>query len=246
MNLQTVASPAQVRAILAEVARLRPELTAFFGCLYYAALRPEEAVALRRANLVLSWHGRDKLFLTGACPRTGSAWTSTSTPHEPRGLKHRPDGTVRVVPVPPVLVGLLWQHLREYGSAPDGPLFRGGILSESTYSCAWHDTRDIALGPNWPSRRSPAAPTTCAMPPCRYGWTPPARPPRLLHAPGPAPGSCTTSTCTAPTASKTTLASGSKTLSMLTPVINRRHSGIKASGYTNRRLHPRTLSAICP
>jgi hypothetical protein len=89
---QTVASPAQVRAILAEVARLRPELTAFFGCLYYAALRPEEAVALCSANLVLPRHGRGKLILTGACPRTGSAWTSTGTPHEPRCLKHRPDG----------------------------------------------------------------------------------------------------------------------------------------------------------
>jgi integrase len=45
----TVPSPAQVRAILAQVTRIRPELAAFFGCLYYAALRPEEAVALRRA-----------------------------------------------------------------------------------------------------------------------------------------------------------------------------------------------------
>ena len=52
VNPQTVASPAQVRAILAEVTRLRPELTAFFGCLYYAALRPEEAVALCKANLI--------------------------------------------------------------------------------------------------------------------------------------------------------------------------------------------------
>ena len=49
----TVASPAQVRAILAQVARIRPELAAFFGCLYYAALRPEEAVPLRRADLIL-------------------------------------------------------------------------------------------------------------------------------------------------------------------------------------------------
>jgi hypothetical protein len=47
-----------VRAILAVVARLRPELTAFFGCLYYAALRPEETVALRQANLILPTHGR--------------------------------------------------------------------------------------------------------------------------------------------------------------------------------------------
>jgi integrase len=50
VNPQTVASPAQVRAILAEVARLRPELAAFFGCLYYAALRPEEAVAPGKSN----------------------------------------------------------------------------------------------------------------------------------------------------------------------------------------------------
>jgi hypothetical protein len=41
-----VASPDQVAGLLDAVARTRPELTAFFGCLYYAALRPEEAVAL--------------------------------------------------------------------------------------------------------------------------------------------------------------------------------------------------------
>ncbi len=32
-----VASPAQAEALMAAVARIRPELTAFFGCLYYAA-----------------------------------------------------------------------------------------------------------------------------------------------------------------------------------------------------------------
>ena len=150
VNPQTVASPAQVRAILAEVARLRPELTAFFGCLYYAALRPEEAVALRSASLALPRHGRGKLILTGACPRTGSAWTSTGTPHEPRYLKHRPDGAIRVVPAPAALADLLRQHLRKYGTAPDGRLFRGapgGILSECTYGRIWHAAREIALGP---------------------------------------------------------------------------------------------------
>ena len=69
----TVPSPAQVRAILAQVARTRPELAAFFGCLYYAALRPEEAVALRRADLVLPARGRGRIILTAACPRTGAA-----------------------------------------------------------------------------------------------------------------------------------------------------------------------------
>ena len=52
------------------------------------------------------------MILTSACPRTGTAWTSTGRPHEARGLKHRPDGTTRVVPIPPVLVAMLRQHLR--------------------------------------------------------------------------------------------------------------------------------------
>ena len=79
----TVASPAQVRAILTQVSRIRPELAAFFGCLYCAALRPEEAVTLRRDNLILPARGRGKVILTAACPRTGSAWTNTGKSHEP-------------------------------------------------------------------------------------------------------------------------------------------------------------------
>jgi integrase len=150
VNPQTVASPAQVRAILAQIASIRPELVAFFGCLYYAALRPEEGVALRRDNLILPRQGWGKLILTGACPRTGAAWTSTGVPHEPRGLKHRPDGAIRIVPIPPALVTLLRQHLRDHGTAPDGRLFRGargGMLSESLYGRTWHAARGAALGP---------------------------------------------------------------------------------------------------
>jgi integrase len=150
INPATVASPAQVRAILAQAARIRPELAAFFSCLYYAALRPEEAVALRRDDLILPTHRRGKIILTAACPRTGTAWTSTGRPHESRGLKHRPDGTIRVVPIPPVLVRVLRRHLREFGTAPDGRLFRGtrgGMLSESVYGRVWHTARQSALGP---------------------------------------------------------------------------------------------------
>jgi integrase len=158
--------------ILAEVARIRPELEAFFGCLYYAALRPEEAVALRRDDLILPARGRGTIIFTAACPRTGSAWTSTGTPFEPRGLKHRPGGTIRVVPIPPILVRMLRQHLHAFGTAPDGRLFRGtrgGMLSESVYGRAWHAARRAALGPAWPPRRWPAARMTCGMPPCRCG-----------------------------------------------------------------------------
>ncbi|HEX5297886.1 MAG TPA: hypothetical protein VFW50_12940 [Streptosporangiaceae bacterium] len=132
------------------MARTRPELAAFFGCLYYAALRPEEAVALRRADLVLPARGRGRIILTAACPRTGAAWTSTGTPFEPRGLKHRPGGTIRLVPIPPVLVTMLRRHLGDHGTTPDGRLFRGargGMLSESVYGRAWHAARQAALDP---------------------------------------------------------------------------------------------------
>lgn len=150
LNPQTVANPAQVRAILASVTQLRPELTAFFGCLYYAALRPEEAVALRHGDLVLPPHGWGKLILTTACPRTGAAWTAAGTSHELRGLKHRPGGAHRIVPIPPLLVALLRRHLDSYGTAPDGRLFhgtRGGMLSESFYGRTWKAARTAALGP---------------------------------------------------------------------------------------------------
>jgi integrase len=145
-----VPSPAQVRAILNQVTRIRPELAAFFGCLYYAALRPEEAVALRRDDLILPACGRGRIILTAACPRTGTAWTSTGTPFEPRGLKHRPGGTIRIVPIPPVLISMLRRHLGDHGTTPDGRLFRGargGMLSESVYGRAWHAARLAALGP---------------------------------------------------------------------------------------------------
>jgi hypothetical protein len=54
-------------------------------------------------------------------------------------------------PLPPVLVGMLRQHLAESGTAADGRLFRGdrgGMLSESVYGRAWHAARRAALGPD--------------------------------------------------------------------------------------------------
>ena len=145
-----VASPAQAEALLAAVARIRPTLAAFFGCLYYGALRPEEAIALRLADCHLPHHGWGTLTLTRATPRIAKAWTGTGSSHEQRGLKHRPEGSVRTVPIPPVLVAMLRHHLRCYGTTADGCLFcgtRGGPLSESSYGRTWHVARTQALGP---------------------------------------------------------------------------------------------------
>jgi uncharacterized protein YbdZ (MbtH family) len=145
---RSAATSAEVQAILGEVTQIRPELTAFSGCLYYAALRPAEAVALRADSCTLPSGGWGQLTLTASLPRSARAWTGNGTPREPRSLKHRPEGTTRTVPIPPQLARLLRWHLRAFGCAADGRLFqgaRGGPLSESLYGRIWHQARAAAI-----------------------------------------------------------------------------------------------------
>jgi integrase len=167
VNPLIVASPAQVHAILTEVTRVKPHLTAFFACLYYAALRPEEAVALRGGDLLLPGHGWGQITLTRACPRTGSAWSATGQPYETRGLKHRPIGAVRIIPVPPVLVRLLRKHLT-------------GSLSLSVTASGAPDRRHRHIPVRYASVTSPQS----APPQCRDdAWQQPHRDSRInVHA----------------------------------------------------------------
>ena len=171
VNPQTVASPAQVRAILAEVARLRPELTAFFGCLYYAALRPEEAVALRRANLILPAHRRGKLILRPA---------RAPAQHGPAPARHT--NRVASSTVPTGLSGSClsrrsWPICSGSTCASSGPCRTGGCsAAPAAASSARAPTAASGAPPSrshsarsWPPRRWPAARTTCGMPPCPCG-----------------------------------------------------------------------------
>ncbi|MBE1590515.1 GntR family transcriptional regulator [Nonomuraea angiospora] len=83
-------------------------------------------------------------------PSSGKQWTDSGTVHDKRGLKQREEREVRPVPIPPELVRILRAHLEEFGTAPDGRLFRnerGGVLGASTYSRAWEEARRFALTP---------------------------------------------------------------------------------------------------
>ncbi|MEV0150579.1 MULTISPECIES: hypothetical protein [unclassified Nonomuraea] len=54
------------------------------------------------------------------------------------------------MPIPPELVRILRAHLEEFGTAPDGRLFRnerGGVLCASTYARTWEEARRLALTP---------------------------------------------------------------------------------------------------
>ena len=178
----------------------RPELTAFFGCLYYAALRPPKPSRCVPAPAPSPHAAGGSSCTHGIFPRSARAWTGNGTPREPRGLKHRPEGAIRTVPIPP--------QLRPAPLAPagfrvrrDGRLFQAPAAARSAKaSTAGSGTRPAPQPwpAGWDRHPSPAfAPTTFAMPRCRCGWPPAPRPPRSLPAPGTACASCSPSTPTA-------------------------------------------------
>jgi integrase len=148
-----VVCPAQARSLLAAVRALSgrgQHLEAFFAGLYYAALRPSEAVMLREADLHLPKKGWGKIDLAASASRAGTAWTDHGTARQERGLKHRADNETRTIPIPPELVRLLRAHIKRYGTTPDGRIFqtaRGGILQDSGYNEVWTEARKQALTP---------------------------------------------------------------------------------------------------
>ena len=149
VDRRVVASPRQVSSLLGQVDQLAPELTAFFGCLYYACMRPGEAVILRAADCSsLPASGWGLVMLSESTPRVGSEWTDSGTAHDTRHLKHRAKKITRPVPIPPGLVKLIRAHIERFGTAPDGRIFsgkRGNVLSESRYGRIWQLARSAAL-----------------------------------------------------------------------------------------------------
>ncbi|NIL42117.1 hypothetical protein HCB17_13700 [Salinispora arenicola] len=71
----------QARALLAEVGRSVPELEAFFGCMCYAALRPEEVLHLREDEYErpAQPEGWGVLHLTGSTVTVGRDWATGTT-----------------------------------------------------------------------------------------------------------------------------------------------------------------------
>lgn len=145
VDRRSVANPVQARTLLRAVAQRNDRLSAFFGLMYFAALRPEEATNLRRHNLSLPPAGWGELHLAKATPEIAAQWSDGGIRSEERNLKHRDDDVGRTVPCPPELTAMLQRHLAVYGTASDGRLFWGarheGRLSSSVYGRAWARAR---------------------------------------------------------------------------------------------------------
>jgi hypothetical protein len=152
IDRRSVVNPIQARTLLEEVKRQKPHLLAFFGCLYYAALRPEEAVCLSKDDAVLPPDdGWGDLLLQHAEPYAGREWTDSGEDRDRRQLKQRAIGEVRVVPSPPPLTVLLRWHIEEFGTAPDGRLFVGernrSQLPKLTIVRTWKRARQAVFTP---------------------------------------------------------------------------------------------------
>ncbi|MFI1865825.1 tyrosine-type recombinase/integrase [Streptomyces jumonjinensis] len=126
-------------------------LVAFYAAMYFAALRPSEAVGLRKSDCHLPEKGWGTLTLHDTRPVSGKQWTDSGERHDKRWLKSREAKDDRPVPIPPPLVAMLRAHLKEFGTAKDGRLFtneRLGLVGSSTYWRVWKDAREYALPPD--------------------------------------------------------------------------------------------------
>lgn len=157
---RVVVNPRQTRELLTAVTYVGQQrhgkrgrgqrLMALFACMYFAALRPGEAVSLRHDDCHLPRTGWGRLTLDVSRPEVNTKWTDSGDAHELRGLKHRGEDDVRVVPIPPELVKILRQHIEEFGVAADGRLFqseRGGVVASTAYTEVWQEARMLALTP---------------------------------------------------------------------------------------------------
>ncbi len=163
IDRRSVINPRQARALLGAVKSQKPSgarLVAFFAVMYYAGLRPEEAISLTRENVTLpelAWDEEEQewrepadnwgeLHFREPTPDAGREWTDDDSHRERRRqLKHRAEGQERRVPCPPELTVILREHLREHVvKGPHARLFtgvRGGDLPTITYRRAWRQAR---------------------------------------------------------------------------------------------------------
>jgi integrase len=144
----------QARRFLDAVARHSQRgkrLKAFFGCIYYAAMRPEEVADLRDTNIAsLPEHDGEwgEFLLTNSQPRSGSNWTDDGSVRQRRELKHRAKDDTRPVPMHPELAKMLREHIAEFGTGPGGRIFTlttGKIVTDRAYLKVFHEARTEAF-----------------------------------------------------------------------------------------------------
>ncbi|MFE6157454.1 hypothetical protein ACFQ7F_00845 [Streptomyces sp. NPDC056486] len=146
-----VPNPAQVARLITGVAQQRgrgPHLEAFFDCMYYAPMRPGEAIHLRLEQCHLPETGWGLLNLSGGVVAAGKRWSDDGAVYEVHSLKRRAATATRPVPIPPQFVRVLRSHIERFGATPDGRLFRnqvGNYVDATAYGLTWSRAREYVL-----------------------------------------------------------------------------------------------------
>ncbi|MFF7473184.1 tyrosine-type recombinase/integrase [Streptomyces sp. NPDC008092] len=146
-----VPNPIQVARLLEAVRRLPgrgPHLYAFFACMYYAGMRPAEVIHLKKVQCRLPSSGWGLLNLKGGIVTAGKEWTDDGAVHEIHSLKRRAAKATRPVPIPPVLVRILRDHIARFGVAADGRIFQnaaGNYIDNAAYCVTWGRAREATL-----------------------------------------------------------------------------------------------------
>jgi len=151
VDRRVVVNPRQARQLLIAVTyvgyqRRGPfargqRLMALYACMYFAALRPAEAVALRQQDCYLPAVGWGRLTLEKSRPEVNRRWSDSASAHAERGLKHRPATETRQVPIPPN-----WLRSSASTSIPSGSLRMAGS-SAVTGDDPWPRPLSAMCGP---------------------------------------------------------------------------------------------------
>ena len=203
VDRRVVVNPEQAARLLAAVGqqgKSGKRLVAFFGLMYYAALRPGEAAHLPASALHIPTEGWGELFLPGSAPTTGAAWSDSGRRRDERGLKHRAREAIRVVPAPPPLTALLRAHLEELRRERTRATVRLNArrVTATSRTASTGGCGRVPAPPRSRRRRPPhrsrAGRTTYATQPSRRGSTRAYRRRRWRSGPATASPSCCGST----------------------------------------------------
>jgi len=146
IDVSTVPTPADIRMIVDHVAAwptAGARYAALFATVGTAGMRPSEAIGLLVRDVELPTSGWGLARLRGAVTSPGTRYTPTGAVIENKGLKHRAAGSLREVPLSPVLVGSLREHLARFEPVEDRVFTnaRQGSVTSTNYGPAWTRAR---------------------------------------------------------------------------------------------------------
>lgn len=142
IDVATVPAPNDILAIVDHVAALPSSgarYAALFAAVGIAGMRPSEAIGLQAHDLELPARGWGLASVRGAVTSPGTRYTGDGIVTESKGLKHRAADATREVPLSPVLVRLLRDHLDRFEPV-DGRVFsnaRGRPPTSTNYGPVW-------------------------------------------------------------------------------------------------------------